>query len=179
MRIKPTPLIILMVICFLAVTALATENQYKDSSEHHGDQTGNNYIQASSEDSVYIICDKLYLHQEPFETSACLKLLSYGEEAQLVSVSDDWLRVKYEFMDKNEVQSISGWLDSDYCVCAAPYYIALHPTQVRIAPKVGTSIICYMDTYDSLRVLYEINDYYCVSINGAVGFVEKERGQED
>ncbi len=179
MKIKPISIIVFVAVCFLGVPALATTNKYQDSSGYRGDQIGNNYIQASSEDSVYIICDKLYLHQDPFETSACLKLLSYGEEAQLVSASDGWLQVNYVFMNGNEVQSISGWLDSDYCICAAAYYIALHPTQIRISPKVDASIICYMDTYDSLRVLYEINDYYCVSINGAVGFVEKESGQED
>ena len=179
MAIKPIPLIILLVVCCLAVSALATTNKNLDSSGYHGDQIGNNIIQASSEDSVYIICDKLYLHQEPVEKSACLRLLTYCEEAQLISASDGWLQVNYVFMNDNEVQSVSGWLDSDYCVCAAAYYIAMHPTQIRIAPKADASLICYIDTYDSLRVLYEINDYYCVSINGAVGFVEKESGQED
>lgn len=179
MKIKYILLIIFVIVCCLGVSALATTNKYLDSSGYQGSYLGKNYIQAMDEDEVTIICKELYLHQEPSETSPRLKLLSYDEHVQLVSSTDGWLQVKDVFMNGNEYQSITGWLNSDYCVCAAPFYIAQHPTKIRIAPKADASIIGHMYTYDDLRVLYEINGYYCVSINAAVGFVEKESGQED
>lgn len=179
MRIKHISLIVFVVVCCLGVSALATTNKYLDSSGYQGDYLGKNYLQAIDEDEVTIICKELYLHQGPSETSACLKLLSYDKHVKLISTTDGWLQVKGEFLNGNEVQSITGWLNSDYCVCAAPFYIAQHPTKIRTAPKADASIIGHLDTYDSLRVLYEINGYYCVSINAAVGFVEKESGQED
>lgn len=179
MRIKYISLIVFVVVCCIGVSALATTNKYLDSSGYQGSYLGKNYIKATDEDEVTIICKELYLHQDPSETSACLKLLSCDDYVQLISSTDGWLQVKYVFMNGNEYQSITGWLNSDYCICAAPFYIAQHPTKIRTAPKADASIIGHLDTYDSLRVLYEINGYYCVSINAAVGFVEKESGQED
>lgn len=43
-----------------------------------------------------------------------------------------------------------------------------------IAPEADAKIICMLDTYDSSMIIDEINGYYCVLVNGAVGYVPNE-----
>lgn len=168
--------IILSIIsfCYINIFSFAETILNLDSSDYHGDFLGNNVIQDGSDDSVYIICKEIYLHEEPVDSSARLKLLTYDQEGKLIKYTDDWLQTSFEFMENEKVISVTGWVKTKYCAIGVPFYIAMHPTPVLIAPRTNALIIHNMNTYDSLRILYEIDDFYCVSINEAVGFVEKD-----
>lgn len=48
------------------------------------------------------------------------------------------------------------------------------PTAVYVIPNADAKIIMMIDTYDSLPVIEEYEDFYCVLLSMGVGYVVKE-----
>ncbi len=67
-----------------------------------------------------------------------------------------------------------GWVSKEYVVLDPPYYIANHPSPVLATPQDDAKILCWLNTYDALRVIGEAEDFYIVSLHGAAGFMKKE-----
>lgn len=132
-----------------------------DIQEHEGD--------------VIVLVSKLFMHKSSDLTTEVIHTLTRSECVKFLDAQNGALLVSdAEGSPSGEVRYIEGWIDERFAVLSSQYYIAMHPTPVYIAPASDAKIVMLLDTYDSLSIVDEQEDFYSVVVNGGIGYVEKE-----
>ena len=73
-----------------------------------------------------------------------------------------------------DVTYIDDWVDERFVAITNRCYVVMHPTPIMTVSDANAKIICMLDTYDSSMIINELNDYYCVLVNGGIGYVLNE-----
>ena len=168
-------MILLLLCAILAYTS--AESRERDNATPYGDYLGKNYVRESNtlNKHVYVLGNKLFMHATFDLNSEPVHTLVQGQFAELLDSKNGALLVRAAVgSSSDDVIYIEGWVDERFVVISKGLYIAMHPTPVYIDATTDAKIIRLMDTYDSLRVIDECNDFYRVMMNGGIGFVEKE-----
>lgn len=74
-----------------------------------------------------------------------------------------------------DVTYTDGWVDERFVAITNRCYVAMHPTPIMTVPDANAKIICMLDTYDSSTIIDDLNGYYCVLVNGGIGYVLNEK----
>lgn len=180
--------IIFALILMMAVqqTAFAQNSGYdltgpRDDAHGAGDYLGKNRLQRAeqipgSRSSVFVLCNTLNMYENASVKSRVLRTLSYGDLLELIQeeASEGLVHVARKDMLGDQLIEQTGWVDLRFVAVNPDFYIAMHLTPVYAFPSVDGKVITTLNTYDSLYILAEYPGFYCVSIRGAAGFVEKE-----
>lgn len=168
-------MILLLLCAILAYTS--AESWGRDDAIPYGDYLGKNYVRESNtlNEHVYVLGNKLFMHATFDLNSEPVHTLVQGQFAELLYSKNGALLVRAAVGSSNgDVTYVDGWVDERFVVISKGFYIAMHPTPIYIDATTSAKIIRLMDTYDSLIVIDECNDFYRVMMNGGIGFVEKE-----
>ena len=57
---------------------------------------------------------------------------------------------------------MEGWVDARFVIESSGIDVAMHPTAVHVSPNADAKIMMMLDTDDSLNVIDEYEDFYCV-----------------
>ena len=118
---------------------------------------------------------KLFMHETSDLSSAPVQVLGESDFVELLDSQQGVLYVRdTEGSPNGDVTYIDGWVDERFVAITNRCYVAMHPMPITIAPEAEAKIICMLDTYDSCMIVDEINGYYCVLVNGGIGYVTKE-----
>ena len=176
MKNRVALVMVLLLLCVILAHTSA-ESRERDSATSYGDYLGKNYVRESNtlNEHVYVLGNKLYMHATFDLNSEPVHTLVQGQFAEILDSKNGALLVRAAVGSSSEdVIYIEGWVDERFVVISKGFYIAMHPTPVYIDATTDAKIIRLMDTYDSLIVIDECNDFYRVMMNGGIGFVEKE-----
>lgn len=172
-----TCLATLIIICFVTISAHAGHKD-GDCTTTHGDYLGTNYIFVIEPKELHALGDRslgLYMYASPDLKSAPIHVLESGTKVELLDSRSDSLMVSHAIGSSNgEVTYIVGWVDARFVIESSGIYVAMHPTAVHVSPNTDAKIIMMLDTYDSLNVVEEYEDFYCVLLSTGVGYVVKE-----
>lgn len=163
-----------IIICFVTISALA-ERRGGDCTVTHGDYLGKNYIFVKEQKDICVLGDGLYMYASPDLKSEPIYVLESGTIVELLDEHPDALMVAYaKGSIDGEVTYIEGWVDARFVIESSEIYVAMHPTAVHISQNPNAKIIMMLDTYDSLLVVEEYDEFYCVLLPIGVGYVVKE-----
>lgn len=163
-----------IIICFVTISAHAEHND-GDCTVTHGDYLGENYIFVKEQKDVYVLGDGLYMHASPDLKSEPIYVLEPGTIVELLDAHPDALMVSFaKGSADGEVTYIEGWVDARFVIESSEIYVAMHPTAVHVSQKPDAKIMMLLDTYDSLLVVEEYDEFYCVLLPAGVGYVMKE-----
>lgn len=166
---------LLIFICFVSPASVAAENLEWDDTTVRGDNLGKNEVREFTTSHVYVIGTKLFMHESSDLASTPVHVLGTGDFVELLGSEACALYVRDTVGSSNgEVTYIDGWVDERFVVITNRCYVAMHPTPIMTAPDANAKIICMLDTYDSSMIIDEINGYYCVLVNGGIGYVLNE-----
>lgn len=147
----------------------------RDDTSTNGEYLGQNEVRTIGKPSAYVIGRHLFMYSSSNLDSEPLLVLGEGEFAEIIDSRDGALLVQHvEGLSNGEVTYSRGWIDERFVIISNQYYVAMHPTPVYIDTATNAKIIRMLDTYESLIVIEERNDFLCVMINGGIGYVEKE-----
>ena len=171
-----------MVLSISVYASDATDSIYKlDDTHGAGDHLGKNCLQRAelipgSRPSVLVLCNTLNMYENASVRSRILRTLRYGDLLELIQeeASEGLLYVARKDMHGDQLIEQTGWVDLRFVAVNPDFYIAMHLTPVYAFPSVDGKVITTLNTYNSLHILAEYPGFYCVSIRGAAGFVEKE-----
>ena len=172
-----TVLVMILLLLCTTLTNTSAESWGRDDATPYGDDLGENYVKESNMlyEHVYVLGNKLFMHASFDLNSEPVHTLVQGQFAEILDSKNGALLVRAAVGSSGEdVIYIEGWVDERFVVISKGFYIAMHPTPVYIDATTDAKIIRLMDTYDSLIVIDECNDFYRVMMNGGIGFVEKE-----
>ena len=166
----------LLVIACIVSSALATSIDFDwDDTTARGGNLGKNEVREFSTSYVYVIGKKLFMHETSDLSSAPVQVLGESDFVELLDSQQGVLYVRdTEGSPNGDVTYIDGWVDERFVAITNRCYVAMHPMPITIAPEAEAKIICMLDTYDSCMIVDEINGYYCVLVNGGIGYVTKE-----
>ena len=170
-------MVMILFLLYATLTNTSAESRERDNATPYGDYLGKNYVRESNtlNEHVYVLGNKLFMHDTFDLDSEPVHTLVQGQFAELLDSENGALWVRAAVGSSNgEVIYIDGWVDERFVVISKGFYIAMHPTPIYIDATTSAKIIRLMDTYDSLIVIDECNDFYRVMMNGGIGFVEKE-----
>lgn len=155
------------------------DRENADSTMFHGDYIKENEIRESRETTnehpmAFVLCETLNIYSQNDIQSEVIGTLDYSKSVEVLEESENLYYILFYDLSNNNISEKNGWISKEYVILDPPYYIANHPSPVLALPQTNAKKLCYLSTYDSLRVIGEINEYYIVSINCATGFVIKE-----
>lgn len=173
--------IIAIILSLLQACAFAEtiDRTNMDSTMFHGDYIKENEIRESCETTnehpmAFVLCETLNIYSQNDIHSEIIGTLEYAKSVEVLEESNNLYCIIFYDLSNNDISEKKGWISKEYVVLDPPYYIANHPSPVLALPQTNAKKLCYLSTYDSLRVIGEIDEYYIVSINCATGFVIKE-----
>ena len=172
-------LAVLLILLQTGAAAKATAQAPEDSTTFHGDDLGKNELRASdgtSEENPYafVLCQKLNVYTQKDTDSEVAGVLEYGSDHEVLEESEEMVFIRFYQIVNGTPFERYGWVSKEYVALDPPYYIANHPSPVLAAPQDDAKILCWLNTYDALRVIGEVADFYIVSLHGAAGFMKKE-----
>ncbi len=172
-------LTVLFILFQMGAAAKAASQAPEDSTAFHGDDLGKNELRASdgtSEENPYafVLCQKLNVYTQKDTDSEVAGVLEYGSAHEVLEESKEMVFIRFYQLVNGTPFERYGWVSKEYVVLDPPYYIANHPSPVLAAPQDDAKILCWLNTYDALRVIGEVADFYIVSLQGAAGFMKKE-----
>jgi len=124
-----------------------------------------------------VLCEKLTLREEPSTSSKAVKTLNYGEQPivvaadQLAGAREENGFVYCTLGDSED--SPSGWINSDYIVINPAWYVTVYETAVYAWDDTDAPKVALLDKDTRLPILKEEDDWYIVSLRGAVGWIHK------
>ena len=163
---------------FSGALAQGEQNHIGDCTTTHGDDLGTNYVFNVEPKELYVLGDRshgLYMYASSDLKSEPIDVLESGASVKLLEARPDSLYVSHAIgsMD-GEVTYIEGWVDARFVIESPGIYVPMHPTAVHVSPNTDAKIIMMLDTYYSLTVIEEYEDFYCVLLSAGVGYVVKE-----
>lgn len=169
-------ILLLFQICAFAET---DPQQPSDSTTFYGDYIKENEVReltvlGDEAPFAFVLCKTLNVHAQKELSSEVVGTLEYAKEVEVLEKSDDAYYIHFYEIISDVVFDKYGWISKAYVLLDPPCLIANHPTPIFALPQEDAKKLGYLSTYDSLRVIGEVNDYYIVSCDAAAGFVKKE-----
>lgn len=172
-------LAVLFILLQTGTAAKAAPQTPEDCATFHGDDLGKNELRASggtAEENPYafVLCQKLNVYTQKDTASEVTGVLEYGSAHEVLEKSEEMVFIRFYQTVNGTPFEHYGWVSQEYVILDPPFYIANHPSPVLATPQDDAKILCWLNTYDALRVIGEVENFYIVSLHGAAGFVEKE-----
>lgn len=172
-------LAVLFILFQTGAAAKAVSQTPQDSTTFHGNDLGENELRVSggtSEENPYafVLCQKLNVYTQKDTDSEVAGVLEYGSDHEVLEENEEMVFIRFYQIVNGTPFERYGWVSKEYVVLDPPYYIANHPSPVLATPQDDAKILCWLNTYDALRVIGEAEDFYIVSLHGAAGFMKKE-----
>ena len=124
-----------------------------------------------------VLCEKLTLREKPSSTSKALQVLNYGDQpivvgADLPAGTKKENGFVYCTLSDSE-DSPCGWINADYIVINPAWFVTETETAVYAWDDTDAFKIALLDKDTRLPILKEEDDWYLVSLRGAVGWIHK------
>ena len=124
-----------------------------------------------------VLCENLTLREKPSSSSKAVQSLNYGD-LPIVIGADQPTGVKKEngfvycTLGDSE-DSPCGWINSDYIVINPAWYVTEKKTTVHAWDETEAPKVALLDKDTRLPILKEEDDWYLISLRGAVGWIHK------
>ena len=124
-----------------------------------------------------VLCEELSLREKPSSSSKAIQILNYGDLPIVVGADQPTGAKKengfvYCTLGDSE-DSPCGWINSDYIFINPAWYITEKNTKVYAWNDTNAPKVALLDKGTRLPVLKEEDDWYIVSLRGAVGWIHK------
>ena len=124
-----------------------------------------------------VLCETLTLREKPNTSAKTVKTLNYGDlpivvGADLPEGPKEENGFVYCTLGDSE-DSPCGWLNSDYIFINPAWYVTEKKVTVYAWDDISAPKIALLDKDSRLPILKEEEDWYLVSLRGAVGWIHK------
>ena len=124
-----------------------------------------------------VLCEKLTLRENPSSSSKALQTLNYGDLPIVVNADSPTGPMEengfvYCTLGDSE-DSPCGWINSDYIVINPAWYVTEKKTEVYAWNDTAAPKVALLDKGTQLPILKESDDWYVISLRGAVGWINK------
>ena len=124
-----------------------------------------------------VLCEKLTLRENPSSSSKALQTLNYGDLPIVVNADSPTGPMEengfvYCTLGDSE-DSPCGWINSDYIVINPAWYVTEKKTTVYAWNDAAAPKVALLDKGTRLPILKEEDDWYVISLRGAVGWINK------
>ena len=124
-----------------------------------------------------VLCEKLTLREKPSSSSKAIETLEYGFmpiviNADLPEGPKEENGFVYCALGDSE-DSPCGWLSVDYIAINPAWYVTEKKTSVYAWNDIYAYKVALLDKDTRLPILKEEDDWYIVSLRGAVGWIHK------
>ena len=124
-----------------------------------------------------VLCEELTLREEPSSSAKAAATLVYGDMPIVVGADrEDGPEVKNGFVYctlGDGEDSPVGWINADYLAINPAWYVTEKETAVYAWNDTAALKVALLDKDVRLPILKEEEDWYIVSLRGAVGFILK------
>lgn len=124
-----------------------------------------------------VLCEELTLREKPSSSSKAVKILKYGDEPIVVGADrEDGIMEKDGFVYcslGDSIDSPVGWIKSDYIFINPAWYLTEKETAVYAWDDTTAPKVALLDKGTRLPILKEEENWYIVSLRGAVGWIRK------
>lgn len=124
-----------------------------------------------------VLCETLTLREKPSSSSKAVRILNYGDLPIVVGADQPAGPKKengfvYCTLGDSE-DSPCGWINADYIFINPAWYVTEKTTAVYAWNDIAAPKIALLDKDARLPILKEEEDWYLVSLRGAVGWIHK------
>ena len=124
-----------------------------------------------------VLCENLTLREKPSASSKAVQTLNYGDRpivvgADLPEGPKEENGFVYCTLGDSE-DSPCGWINSDYIFINPAWYVTEKKVTVYAWDDISAPKIALLDKDSRLPILKEEEDWYLVSLRGAVGWIHK------
>ncbi|MBR6299980.1 MAG: hypothetical protein IKR36_03665 [Clostridia bacterium] len=124
-----------------------------------------------------VLCETLTLREKPNTSAKTVKTLNYGDlpivvGADLPEGPKEENGFVYCTLGDSE-DSPCGWINSDYIFINPAWYVTEKKVTVYAWDDISAPKIALLDKDSRLPILKEEEDWYLVSLRGAVGWIHK------
>ena len=124
-----------------------------------------------------VLCETLTLREKPNTSAKTVKTLNYGDlpivvGADLPEGPKEENGFVYCTLGDAE-DSPCGWVNADYIVINPAWYVTEKKVTVYAWDDISAPKIALLDKDSRLPILKEEEDWYLVSLRGAVGWIHK------
>ena len=124
-----------------------------------------------------VLCETLTLREKPNTSAKTVKTLNYGDlpivvGADLPEGPKEENGFVYCTLGDSE-DSPCGWINSDYIFINPAWYVTEKKVTVYAWDDISAPKIALLDKDSRLPILKEEEDWYLVSLRGAVGWIQK------
>lgn len=124
-----------------------------------------------------VLCEKLTLREKPDTSSKAVKVLEYGalpivicaDMPEGATVENGFI---YCTLGDSETSPI-GWLNADFIVINPAWYVTEKETPVYAWNDTAALKVALLEKGVQLPILQEYDEWYLVSLRGAVGYIHK------
>ncbi len=127
--------------------------------------------------SAVVLCEELTLREKPRSSAKALKTLHYGDCPIVVGADAPAGAQKengfvYCTLGDSE-DSLCGWINADYIVINPSWYVTEKETAVYAWNDSAALKVALLDKDTRVPILKEEDDWYIISLRGAVGWIHK------
>ncbi len=124
-----------------------------------------------------VLCEKLTLREKPDPSSKEIQTLNYGDLPIVVGAdrptgAEEENGFVYCTLGDSE-DAPCGWINLDYIVINPAWYVTEKETAVYAWNDTDSPKVALLDKDTRLPILKEEDDWYLVSLRGAVGWIYK------
>ena len=124
-----------------------------------------------------VLCETLTLREKPNTSAKTVKTLNYGDLPIVVGADlPDGPKEENGFVYctlGDSEDSPCGWINSDYIFINPAWYVTEKKVTVYAWDDISAPKIALLDKDSRLPILKEEEDWYLVSLRGAVGWIHK------
>ncbi len=166
MRKNGWPIILIMMVLVLGCIGAAHAEIIPPSEP--GQQIGYQAV---------VLCETLTMREKPSSSAKAMKTLNYGDlpiviGADLPAGPKKENGFVYCTLGDSE-DSPCGWINSDYIFINPAWYVTEKKVTVYAWDDISAPKIALLDKDSRLPILKEEEDWYLVSLRGAVGWIHK------
>jgi len=124
-----------------------------------------------------VLCETLTLREKPSASSRAVKTLVYGDLPIVVGADRPKGTMEengfvYCTLGESE-DSPCGWINADYIFINPAWYVTEKKTAVYAWNDTAAPKVALLDKNNRLPILKEEDDWYVISLRGAVGWILK------
>ncbi len=124
-----------------------------------------------------VLCETLTLREKASSSSKAVQILNYGDLPIVVGADQPaGAKVENGFVYctlGDSEDSPCGWLNADYIFINPAWYVTVKSTAVYAWNDITAPKIALLDKGTQLPILKEEENWYLVSLRGAVGWIRK------